>query len=62
MHIVEGLNVAEIISEVITNSQSDILVMGTVGRQGMSASIIGNTAEKILHEIDCDVLAIKELS
>ncbi len=62
VHLVEGLNAAEIIPEVISSSQSDILVMGTVGRKGVSGSVIGNTAEKILYEIDCDVLAIKELS
>jgi nucleotide-binding universal stress UspA family protein len=39
--------------------QADILVMGTVGRSGVSGLLMGNTAETILHRIDCSVLAVK---
>ena len=37
----------------------DILVMGTVARTGVPGFIMGNTAETILNQIDCSVLAIK---
>lgn len=37
----------------------DCIVMGTVARTGISGFIIGNTAETILEQIDCSVLAIK---
>lgn len=37
----------------------DILVMGTVARTGVPGVFIGNTAESILDQIDCSVLAIK---
>ena len=37
----------------------DLIVMGTVGRTGIPGFIMGNTAETILHQIDCSVLAIK---
>jgi nucleotide-binding universal stress UspA family protein len=33
--------------------------MGTVCRTGIAGFFIGNTAEKVLQEIDCSVLAIK---
>ena len=37
----------------------DLIVMGTVGRVGMPGLIIGNTAESILEQTKCSVLAIK---
>jgi nucleotide-binding universal stress UspA family protein len=33
--------------------------MGTVARTGISGFLMGNTAETILNQIDCSVLAIK---
>ena len=37
----------------------DLIVMGTVGRTGISGFLIGNTAEKILNTVDCSVLTLK---
>lgn len=37
----------------------DRVVMGTVVRTGIARSIIGNTAEKILEQVSCSVLALK---
>lgn len=39
--------------------QSDLVVMGTVARTGVSGFLIGNTAELILENIECSVLALK---
>ena len=39
--------------------QVDCIVMGTVARTGIPGFIMGNTAEAILEQIDCSVLAIK---
>ena len=39
--------------------QIDCIVMGTVARTGVRGFIMGNTAETILEQIDCSVLAIK---
>ena len=36
-----------------------LLVMGTVSRSGVTGLLIGNTAEKILHQVDCSVLTVK---
>lgn len=38
---------------------ADILVLGTVGRGGISGMLIGNTAEAVLQRLSCAVLAIK---
>ena len=37
----------------------DLLVMGTVGRTGISGFITGNTAERLLPRIPCSLLAVK---
>jgi universal stress protein E len=37
----------------------DLIVMGTVGRTGLSGLIMGNTAETILRSVRCSVLAVK---
>ena len=37
----------------------DIVVMGTVGRVGIPGFFIGNTAEDILEQVECSVLAVK---
>ncbi len=39
--------------------EADLVVMGTVARIGIPGFIMGNTAETILNQIDCSVLAIK---
>lgn len=39
--------------------QADVVVMGTVARTGIPGFVMGNTAESILNQIDCSVLAIK---
>ncbi len=36
-----------------------LLVMGTIGRGGIRGIMIGNTAERLLPEIHCSVLAVK---
>lgn len=38
---------------------ADLVVMGTVARTGISGFIIGNTAEAILDQLMCSVLAVK---
>ncbi len=38
---------------------SRLIVLGTVSRSGLKGYIMGNTAEQLLHNLHCDVLAIK---
>lgn len=37
----------------------DLVVMGTVARSGLTGMVIGNTAERILDDLQCSVLALK---
>jgi len=57
--VAEGLEPEETIPEIVKSTYSDLLVMGTVGRKGLQAAVMGNTAEKILDELECEVLALK---
>jgi universal stress protein E len=40
-------------------SHSAVVVMGSVARTGLKALLIGNSAERILDALDCDVLVVK---
>jgi nucleotide-binding universal stress UspA family protein len=48
-----------VIPDFAMEEQIDLIVMGTVGRSGISGLFIGNTAEKVLQKVDCSVLAVK---
>ena len=37
----------------------DLLVLGTVARTGIAGYVIGNTAEAVLSQVTCSVLAVK---
>jgi len=39
--------------------KADLVIMGTVARTGLPGIFMGNTAESILNQLDCSVLAIK---
>ncbi|NTS75438.1 universal stress protein [Catenovulum sp. SM1970] len=50
---------AKVIPSVAAKSRSGVVIVGTVGRKGLSAKIVGNTAESIFSLLRCDVIAIK---
>jgi universal stress protein E len=39
--------------------RSDIVVMGAISRSGLKRLLIGNTAERIIDDLPCDVLVVK---
>lgn len=41
-----------------TSLEVDLVVIGTVARHGVKGTLIGNTAEKVLDKLPCDVLAL----
>ena len=57
-HLVKGWARKEI-PALAKQIEADLVVMGTVARTGVPGFIMGNTAETILNQIDCSVLAIK---
>ena len=58
LHLLKGSARKEI-PALAKRLQVDCIVMGTVARTGIRGFIMGNTAETILEQIDCSVLAIK---
>jgi universal stress protein E len=56
-HLVAGLAECEL-PELVTSHQVDLLVMG----MGNNGKFIGNTIEKILDNVECDILSIKCVS
>ncbi len=57
-HLVKGVPSKEI-PLMVKEHDVDLVVMGTVARTGIPGYIIGNTAEAILEQVQCSVLAIK---
>lgn len=51
---------AEEMIPAISHAQNiDLIVMGTIGRTGIPGFFIGNTADSVLRQVNCSVLAIK---
>ncbi|WP_286272739.1 universal stress protein UspE [Thalassotalea hakodatensis] len=57
-HVREGLP-EDVIEEVSQQLDAELVVLGTIGRTGISAALIGNTAEHVIDRLNCDVLALK---
>lgn len=48
-----------VVARVIAKSRINLLVMGTLARTGIPGILIGNTAERILDDLRCSVVAVK---
>jgi nucleotide-binding universal stress UspA family protein len=57
-HLREGTP-RDVIPAVANELKADLVVMGTVSRTGIPGLLIGNTAEVILNNLECGVLAVK---
>jgi universal stress protein E len=57
-HVV-GRNVPDAIEQVAAQFRSSIVVMGEVARSGLKGVLIGNTAERVLDQLGCDILLVK---
>ena len=58
LHMLKGSARKEV-PELADRLRVDCIVMGTVARTGVRGFFMGNTAETILEQLDCSVLAIK---
>ena len=58
LHMPKGA-ARKVIPELAKELQVDCIVMGTVARTGVPGLFMGNTAETILDQLECSVLAIK---
>lgn len=57
-HLIKGY-AGEEISRLAANQSIDAIVMGTMCRTGIEGFLIGNTAETVLDQVDCSLLALK---
>ncbi len=60
VQLVKG-KAAESVNRVAEQKNSDIIVMGTLGRIGIPGLFIGSTAEEIFQTTKCSVLAVKPI-
>ncbi|MGC1523294.1 MAG: universal stress protein [Steroidobacteraceae bacterium] len=57
-HLIAGQPV-DAIAEASRRSRCSIVVMGAISRSGYKRLLVGNTAERILDELTCDIMVIK---
>jgi nucleotide-binding universal stress UspA family protein len=58
LHLRHG-TAADVIRSVADEVEADLIVMGTVCRSGIAGILIGNTAETVIPDITCSLLALK---
>ncbi len=58
VHMLKGA-AAKMLPAFAIEKNVDLIVMGTVARSGAAGFVMGNTAERILDQIQCSVLALK---
>lgn len=57
-HVEKGMP-ETVIPDMADRLDAGVVVLGTVGRTGLSAAFLGNTAENVIGHLRCDLLAIK---
>lgn len=57
-HLEQGL-AEDVIPKVAKDINAKLVILGTVGRSGLGATLLGHTAEQIVDRLDCDLLALK---
>jgi universal stress protein E len=57
-HLQSG-NPPEVLVELASSLKTDVLAMGAVSRSALDRLFIGNTAERVIDHVDCDVLVVK---
>lgn len=58
-HAIEG-EPAPVLERLAEELAAEVVVMGTAARRGVSALVIGNTSEAMLHDCHRDVLVLRE--
>lgn len=48
-----------VIPEYVSDKGIDLVVMGTVARSGVEGFLIGNTAETVISQLECSIMAVK---
>lgn len=56
--VAEGLP-EEVLPDMAEELNANLMIMGCVGRTGLSAALLGNTAEHVVDRLPCDILILK---
>ncbi|MGY3913964.1 universal stress protein UspE [Aeromonas australiensis] len=56
--VAEGLP-EEVLPDMAEELDANLMIMGCVGRTGLSAALLGNTAEHVIDRLSCDILILK---
>lgn len=59
LRVVEWVNIREAIVDHVNERQADLVVLGTRGKTGLRELLIGTTAEKVVANAPCSILAVK---
>jgi universal stress protein E len=57
LHLEEGPT-ATVLANLVEDAEASLLVLGTHAREGVRGVLLGNTSERILHAVDCDVVTV----
>ncbi|HEY1084478.1 MAG TPA: universal stress protein [Prosthecobacter sp.] len=57
--VLERVNIREAILDHVKETHADLVVLGTRGKTGLRELLIGTTAEKIVSNAPCSILAVK---
>lgn len=57
-HLLQGFP-EEVIPEFVRSQGIDLLLMGAVARNAVESALIGHTAERVLEDVECDLLVVK---
>ncbi|MBT8139936.1 MAG: universal stress protein [Gammaproteobacteria bacterium] len=58
VHVLHG-QTDVVITNIASEIKADLIVIGSVGRTGIKATVVGNTSERLLDHTNCDVLVLK---
>lgn len=56
--LLEEGQTALVLARIVEDSEAALLVVGTHAREGVRGVLLGNTSERILHAVDCDVVTV----
>ena len=57
-HLGQGLP-EDVISDVASKIDAELVIIGSLGKSGFASALLGHTAEQVIDNINCDLLAIK---
>jgi len=57
LHLEEGPT-ATVLATLVEDAEASLVVVGTHAREGVRGVLLGNTSERILHAVDCDVVTV----